>query len=93
MSKTGPNRALLPIHPFIQFFSSLEVMRILGIKIDSSVKPEVEEHRRIVQLLLNSNLFRSTICIISGLLIVFQIFARYLARGFPVARHWVALLQ
>ena len=68
-------------------------MRILGIKIDSSVYPEMEEHRRIVQLLPNSNLLRSIIWIVFGLLVVFQIFAHNLARGFPVARHCMVLLQ
>ena len=71
----------------------LEVMCILGIKIDSSLHSGTEEHRRIVQFRPNSNLLWSTILIISGLLVVFQIIARNLAIGSPVALHRLALLQ
>ena len=50
----------------------LEVTCILGRKIDSSLHSVTEEHGRIVQLRPNSNLLRSTICITSGLLVVFK---------------------
>ena len=53
----------------------------------------VEEHRRIVQLRLVSNLLRSMVWITSGLLIISQIVARILATGFPVALHWLAFLR
>ena len=93
-SKTKPNRSLLLIHPFAQFsYSSSRGSTYSRIKIGSSVLSVVEEHRRSVQLLPKSNLLRSTIWIVSGLLAVFQNFARDLARGFTVARHWMVLLQ
>ena len=75
------------------FSLRLEVLRIVGIKIESSVHIVTEEHRRIDQLLPNSKLLRSTIWIASGLLVVFQIFGCNLARSFPVARHWLVLPQ
>ena len=52
-----------------------------------------EEHRRIVQLRLISNLFWSTVWTTSDLLIISQIVARILATSFPVALHWLALLR
>ena len=70
-----------------------EVMRILGIKIESSLHSVTLEHIRIVQLRQKFKLtsehnldnFWS-----SG---SFQIFAGNFAIGFPVALHWLALLQ
>ena len=52
-----------------------------------------EEHGRIVQPRLIANLLRSIVWITSGLLTISQIVARILATGFPVALHWLALLQ
>ena len=39
------------------------------------------------------DLRQSIIWVVSGLLAVFHIFAPNLARGLPVARHWMVLLQ
>ena len=63
------------------------------IKFDFLFLLVTEEHRRIVQLRLISNLLLSIVWITSGLLIMFQIVARILATSFPVALHWLALLR
>ena len=93
MSETGPNRTLLWIHPFVEFLFDLEATYILGIRIDLLLLLVTEEHRRIVQPRLISNLLRSIVWITSGLLINSQIVAHILAIGFPVALHWLALLR
>ena len=79
--------------PLHNFPFHLDVTCILGIKIDSSLHSVTEEHRTIVQLRPISNLLRSTIWITSGLLVVFEIIVRNFALGFPVALHWLVLLQ
>ena len=91
LSETGPNRASLRSTLLHNFPFHLEVTCIVGIKIDSSLHSVMEEHRRIVQLRPKSKLLRSTIWITSGLLLVFQIFARNFAIGFPVALQWLVL--
>ena len=52
-----------------------------------------DEHGRIVQPRLISNLLRSKVWITSGLLKISQIVAHILAIGFPVALHWLAILR
>ena len=76
-----------------EFLIDLEATFILGITIDFLLLLVTEEHRRIVQLRLISNLLRSIVWITSGLLIISQIVAHILAIGFPVALHWVASLR
>ena len=93
MSETGPNRTSLLINPLFELLFDLEATYILGIKIYFLFLLVTEEHRKIVQPRLLSNLRRSIVCITSGLLINSQIVARILATGFPVALHWLAFLQ
>ena len=73
-----------------EFLLDLEASYILGIKIDFQLLLVSEEHRRIVQFRLISNLLRSIVWITSGLLTMILIVARILASGFPVALHWLA---
>ena len=76
-----------------EFFLVLEAPYILGIKIDFLFLSVTEEHRRMIQFRLISNLLRSTVWVISGLLIISQIVTRILAMGFLVALHWHAFLR
>ena len=84
--------ALDPSFCFSSFFD-LEAMYILGIKIGSLLLSVTEEHRRIVQLRLISNLRRSIVWITCSLLTISQVVPHIFAVGFPVAHHWLTILQ
>ena len=87
MSETGPKRASLSIHPFAQFSFSSRGNAYFRHK-DWFFAPFGGGRAwKNCPTSTNSKLLRSTIWITSDLLIVFQIFARKLARGFPVALH------
>ena len=74
------------------FARHLEVMCVLGIKIDSLVHSVMEERGCVVQSRPTSNLLRSTIWITSGVLAVIRIFAHILATSLSVAHHWTSAI-
>ena len=78
------------------FARHLVVMCVIGTIIDSLVLSVMEEHGTLVRIVLfrqDSNLLRSTIWKISGLLVVFRIFTSASATSLSVSHHWLGILQ